>query len=64
MNDKARTKSIKDKYTGLVRCDGGYRAYLKIGVQQFFVCEPRSKREANWYRDMLTIALCNLLTGA
>jgi hypothetical protein len=42
---------------------GGYVAWLIIGNQSFCIQNPGTKKEAQWVKKMLTIALRNLIYG-
>lgn len=52
---------IKNKYTCVHPWGKGYRTMLTVGCQSFFVCDERTKKDANWYADMLSIAIENIL---
>ena len=52
---------VKEKYVRVVKINGKWNAYLQIDQQGFCVCEQTTKKRANWYADMLSVALERLM---
>jgi hypothetical protein len=54
-------------YTRIYRVQGAAKVFLRIGHQEFEICECTSPVRANWFADQLAIALARLVvleTGA
>jgi hypothetical protein len=54
-------KRLRKIYTYIGGQHGAWNAYFKIDHQGFHVAETTSKLSAEWYRDMLAIALDRLI---
>lgn len=53
---------IKNTYTRLLQInETEYNAYLAIGCQSFCVVNQTDYKRADWYRNMLVIAIKHLL---
>lgn len=52
---------IKRKYTRLGKYGNRYSTYLRIDHQEFTIADHTTKRRAEWFREMLVIALHRLL---
>ena len=62
-SDAAACSAIRERYTSLSRDVGKYMAYLQIDHQSFPVCvEYTTKKRAEWFRDMLAIALQRMIS--
>jgi hypothetical protein len=48
---------IVKKYTRVVRMGTRWNTYLQVDNQGFCVCDQLSKRDAEWYAKMLSIAI-------
>lgn len=54
---------IRKRYTSLSKAGRKYMAYLEIDHQTFPICvEYTTKARAEWFRDMLAIALRRLIS--
>lgn len=57
----AREKQMREKYTRLVEWPGSRAVFLTVGCQTFQIWDGfRTKKEAQWMRDMLAVALSNI----
>lgn len=57
-----RQKELREKYTRIAQFDDGYSAYLSIETQEFAISyDVTNEKRAEWYRDMLAIAIDRLL---
>jgi len=54
-------KEIKRRYTHVTKVLGIWNCYFQVGGQSLWVCSDPTKKRANWYADMLTIAIETLL---
>ena len=52
---------VKRKYTKLEKMTDGWCLYLQIDHQGFLIIEATSKKQANWWAEMLAIALKRLI---
>jgi hypothetical protein len=48
---------IRERYTHIVKTEKKWNCYFHVGVQDFTICKCRTKREAEWYAEMLAIAI-------
>lgn len=53
--------NIREKYIRVVKMGDKWNTYLQIDHQGFCICEQTTEDRANWYADMLTIALERLI---
>jgi hypothetical protein len=56
-----RLKKLRRYHTLVLGASEGYRAILKIGSQSFTFASVETKREAEWYRDMMAESLNTLI---
>lgn len=62
-SDAATCSAIRERYTSLSKAGRKYMAYLEIDHQSFPVCvEYTTKKRAEWFRDMLAIALQRMIS--
>jgi hypothetical protein len=53
--------TLRKRYTRIRRMDGEFVAVLTVGCQSFTVMPVKSRRGAEWMRDMLAKALARLV---
>lgn len=58
---KNKRTELKRKYTRVTKIGDKWNTYLQIDHQVFCVLPEGTKREAQWWADMLAIALERLL---
>jgi hypothetical protein len=55
---------IKRRYTRIAKVGDKWHCDLSVGCQSFSICERDLKAEANWFAEMLAIAIQTVIKEA
>lgn len=57
-------KSLRKRFTKARKCGDEWIVCLEAGSQRFHIFDPCNKQDAEWFRDMLAIALAAIVEAS